>query len=315
VDTRPLLEDGSLRLEADPAFLPALARWLPLLPREGAIREGAASLAVAADGGPLPPPPGAPRTLALGRVRTWVEGDHATLLGAESVHGTVALAAGRAVLHAPLPSGEVDADLRASWELYSACTLASALLLGRLGRALAHAAAVAPEGGGAWLLVGDTHAGKTTTTANLLAAGWRYLSDDHVVLRRGAGGALEAEGWPRPFHLDEGWERGETLGRRGETDPRARWPGRWRRSAPLAGLLFPRVEPGLPTALEPIAPSDALAALLRQSPWLLADAGAAAAVLSLLRQAALLPARSLRLGRDSYADPAVLAAVLLPLAG
>jgi hypothetical protein len=75
------------------------------------------------------------------------------------------------------------------------------------------------------------------------------------------------------------------------------------------------VEPGLPTALEPIAPSDALAALLRQSPWLLADAGAAAAVLSLLRQAALLPARSLRLGRDSYADPAVLAAVLLPLAG
>lgn len=311
---RPLLEDGTLRIDADPALLRALARWMPLIPWEGAVAGPSSSIAVRAGGGALPPPPPGRRTLALGRVEAWVGAEHATLRGAGAVHGEVRLPSGRAELRAPLPAGDGERDERVAWELYAACTLASALLLGRLGRALAHAAAVAPEGGGAWLLVGDTHAGKTTTSANLLTAGWRYLSDDHVVLRRASGG-VEVEGWPRPFHLDEGWERGETLRRRGETDPRVRWPGRWRRSAPLAGLLFPRVEPGLPTALEPIAPADALAALLRQSPWLLADAGAARTVLALLRDAAILPARALRLGRDSYADPAVLVEALRPLTG
>ena len=306
---RPLLEDGSLRLEADPALLPSLVRWLPLLPADGAANATGALLRVALHGAPLPRPPSTRRTLALGGVDAWVEGDLATLAGALGLRGAIELGRGRGELRAPPPGSDAEAG---SWELYSAGTLASALLLGRLGRALAHAAAVAPPGGGAWLLVGDTHSGKTTTCANLLRAGWSYLSDDHLVLGR-EGGAVRAEGWPRPFHLDEGWERGETLGRRGETDPRGRWPGAWRRSAPLAGLLFPRIEAERPTALEPIAPADALAALLRQSPWLLADAAAAPALLALLRDASLLPARALRLGRDAYADPRRLVETLAPL--
>ncbi|HEU0299857.1 MAG TPA: hypothetical protein VFR37_10390, partial [Longimicrobium sp.] len=245
----------------------------------------------------------------LGEVEVWIEGDRATLLGPSGVHGLARLAGGDAELHAPLDGADPDA---VAWDVYSACTVSCALLLGRMGRALVHAAAVAPPGGPAWLLVGDTHSGKTTTSANLLRAGWSYLSDDHVVLGR-EGGGIEVEGLPRPFHLDDGWEAGEVVRRRGETDPRARWPGRWRRTAPLAGLLFPRVEAGAPTALGPFGAPDALASLLRQSPWLLADRGCAPAVLDLLRAAALLPTHALRLGLDTYADPERLAEVVRQL--
>lgn len=311
MDLHSLLEDGSLMLAVDPVLGGAVDRWLPLLPRE-APEPGAATLTLASASAPPPPPPPGRRTLALGRVQAWVEPGQARLQS-DAVEGTVDLAGLGAELRVRTPGGERAADERAAWDLFSACTLASAMLLGRMGRALVHAAAVAPAQGGAWLLVGDSHAGKTTTCANLLSGGWGFLSDDHVVLGRGRDGRVWAEGWPRPFHLDEGWEEGHTLRRRGATDPHTRWPGRWRRSAPLAGMLFPRVEAPHPTTLGPMAASDALARLVRQSPWLLADAGAAPGVLALLRDAALLPARSLRLGLDSYTSPSVLLAALAPL--
>lgn len=310
---RSLLEDGSLRMECAPSLLPAALRWLPLLPSDGPLDPGGSILALREAAGAPPAPPPGRRTLALGRVEAWVDGEGAALAGPDGLRGTLDLGAGRAGLHAPAGADDPALAERVRWEVYSACTLSAALLLGRMGRALAHAAAVARPGGGAWLLVGDTHAGKTTTTANLLAAGWAYLSDDHVVLGRGGDGGVRVEGWPRPFHLDEGWERGETRAVRGETDPRARWPGRWRRSAPLAGILLPRIEAPRPTALEPAAAADALAALVRQSPWLLADGAAAPGVLALLADAARLPVRALRLGRDAYADPAVLVEALAPL--
>jgi hypothetical protein len=148
---------------------------------------------------------------------------------------------------------------------------------------------------------------------NLITAGWRFVSDDHVILQRGAGGGLELEGWPRRFHLDEGWSAGAPGKPRGEVDPHARWPGSWQRSAPLAGVLLPRVEAGLPTTLEAVPAGEALAALVRQSPWLLADRGSAAEVLELLGDACRLPARALRLGLDVYRDTGRLLEVLGPL--
>ena len=312
VIVRSLLEDGGLRVEVHPRLLSALARWLPLVPPDTPADAAGAVIRVllAKDGVPLPPRPQRPRTLRLGEVGAWIDGDRAPLLGASGVHGLVRLGEGAAELHAPVDGAD---DEGVAWDLYSACTLSCALLLGRMGRALVHAAAVAPPGGPAWLLVGDTHAGKTTTSANLLRAGWSYVSDDHVVLRRDVGGGIAVEGLPRPFHLDEGWQTGQVAGRRGATDPRARWPGRWRRTAPLGGLLFPRVAADEPTALGPFAAPDALAGLLRQSPWLLADRGCAQAVLDLLRAAALLPAHALRLGLDTYADPERLAEVMRQL--
>jgi hypothetical protein len=183
-------------------------------------------------------------------------------------------------------------------------TLASALLLGRMGRGLAHGASVVSPGGSAWLLVGDTHAGKTTTCATLLDGGWRYCSDDQVVVSRASDGTLEVEGWPRIFHLDAGFGDARPHGgRRSDVDAGARWPGRWVRRAPLAGVLFPVVDAGAATALLPIDAAGRLAGIVRQSPWLFADAGAAPGMLALLREMALLPGHALRLGRDSFARP------------
>lgn len=304
---RSLLHDGRLRVEAHPRLLPLLTRWLPLLPEDTPVHPAGSVLRVLPSTDAPPAAPSTRRTLSLGSVDTWVDGDTARLSGGAEAWGAVALDAGVAELRV----AEATADSQAAlWALYSSCTLSAALLLGRMGRALAHAAAVAPPDGPAWLLVGDARAGKTTTCANLTAAGWRYLSDDHVVLFRDEDGRAAVEGWPRAFHLDEGYDAGAPTGRRGSDDPRARWPGRWRRTAPLAGMLFPRVEADAPTALERAQPGTALAGLLRQSPWLLADRAGAPRVLDLLRDAALLPAHGLRLGLDTYQAPARLAEVV-----
>lgn len=304
-----LLHDRRLCVRADAGSLDAVRRWLPLsaAPADEAP-EDAAELRVSTRAGAAAPVPHGEAELRLGAAAARVDGDACVLWGPAGLRGTVALAAGRGALTAPASAGDAAADAEVAWEVYSACTLSCALLLGRMGRALVHAAAAVDPSGGAWLLVGDAYAGKTTTCVNLVSAGWRYLSDDHVVLAPDGEGGVVVEGWPRVFHLDEGFAAGTPLGIRAPVDPRERWPDRWLRTAPLAGLLFPRVEAERPTDLEPAHPAGALALLLRQSPWLLADRGAAAGVLALLRRAASLPSHGVRLGLDTYADPALLAA-------
>jgi len=312
----PLLADGALRLEAAPELLPLVRRWLPLLPyAETTLSPGGAVIRVAAgDPARLPPAAGAP-VVRLGAGSVWVDDAAATarLRCTGGSAGEVELARGAAAL-VPVP-GDLAPDGVAAWDLFSMCTLVSALLLGRMHRALVHAAAIVAPDGRAWLLAGDARAGKSTTAVNLLSAGWRFVSDDNGVLFRGADGAPWVEGWPRLFHLDEGWEAGAPLHRRGEVDPHQRWPGQWVRTAPLAGLLFPRVAADRPTELAPLPAADALAALMRQSPWLLADRACAAEVLSFLREVCERPAFSLRLGLDSYRDTARLLDVLAPLTG
>jgi hypothetical protein len=307
VIVRSLLHDGRLRVEAHPRLLPLLTRWLPLLPDDTPAAPRGSVIRVLPSGDAPPPAPAERRTLALGGVEAWVADDAARISAGALAWGTADLQAGVAELR--VAEGEAETEA-AMWALYSACTLSAALLLGRMGRALAHAAAVAPPEGAAWLLVGDARAGKTTTCANLTGAGWRYLSDDHVVLYRNDEGRVAVEGWPRAFHLDVGYDGGTVEHERGETDPRERWPGRWRRTALLGGMLFPRVEAGAPTIVERAEAGGALAGLLRQSPWLLADRECAPRVLALLRDAALLPAHALRLGLDTYTDPVRLAAIV-----
>jgi hypothetical protein len=206
------------------------------------------------------------------------------------------------------------ADEDADMDVFTMLTISAALLLNRLERTLMHSAAVLDANGGAWLLVGDTHSGKTTTTVNLIRSGARYLSDDHVVVSSGPeAGSVWIEGWPRVFHIDAGWESGDVLGHRIGLDPAAFAPDRWVRRAPLAGLLFPEVLPDSPTRLEPLSAAAALIRILRQSPWLFGDRGAAPAVLALLQRAAEMPAFRLRLGRDSYRDTDRLRSCLHPL--
>jgi hypothetical protein len=73
-------------------------------------------------------------------------------------------------------------------------------------------------------------------------------------------------------------------------------------------VLLPSVHAGAPTRAVRCGQADALAALVRQSPWLLADAGASRGVLSLLARAVRDDVLSLTLGEDSYARGEVIMA-------
>jgi hypothetical protein len=228
-----------------------------------------------------------------------------------AAEGRIALGARRARIVLPAAPASGD-EPRVAADVYSMLTLSAAFLTGRIGGALVHAGAVVDPAGRAWLLAGDTHAGKTTTTVSLVDAGWSFLADDQVVLRRDPARGIMAEGWPRHAHLDEGWSESVVTGTRAALDLRARWGDRWLRRAPLGGLLFPNVAADAPTSLAPAHAATAFAGLLRQSPWLMADRGAAPAVVDLLREACARPAFALSLGRDSYARGDVLAERLAP---
>jgi hypothetical protein len=236
--------------------------------------------------------------LTLDRVRAWPEDRQGVVLrgGLAASGGIVSLDTRRARLCVD-PAREPEA----AGDVYSMLTVATALLLAGLGRALVHAAAVVHPDGGAWLLVGDARSGKSTTCATLVSAGWGYLSDDQVVLEAREDG-VQVEGWLRPFHLDFG-EGGEPTGLRREIPPAELGLEGWRRSAPLAGVILPAVFPREPTLLTPIVAADALAGLVRQSPWLLACPDTAATTLAVLRRAAERGAFALRLGLDTYRQP------------
>ena len=61
---------------------------------------------------------------------------------------------------------------------------------------------VSKKDGGAILLVGDSGCGKSTLTATLLLNGWRFVSDDNLLLRESAAG-IEAWALRRYFTFDQ----------------------------------------------------------------------------------------------------------------
>ena len=67
-------------------------------------------------------------------------------------------------------------------------------LLARIGGTLLHAAVAVKDGRG-WVFTGRSGAGKSTISALLLAAGWRILNDDRVVVFR-RGGTWRVAGTP-----------------------------------------------------------------------------------------------------------------------
>ncbi len=305
-----LLANGSLKLEVDPRLLPAVERWIPLrcaaLAAEASV---AATIDVQWAGSQTLPQRSGPPTLRLGEVEARVRDSdgHVSLLGPSGAQGRLDLEARRAEIRSAGPAGEVTADL------YAMLTVASAFLLGRLGSALLHAAAVVAPTGGGWLLVGDARAGKSTTTLNLVASGWNFISDDQVILSLEDGGSVWVEGWLRPFHIDAGWPLGRESARRESVDPSTIGPGRWQRRAALVGTLFLELRRASRTEVERLSPADALAALLRQTPWLMADAVQAPTLLALLVAAVQQPTYRLRLGRDTYRDGPRLLECLRPI--
>ena len=305
--TLDLVADGAIRLALDRSLYSLAQRWIPQGLGEPRGASARATISVRASRAPLRRPT-EPATLALDRVAAWVDQGRATAVlrgAAPSSGGVLSLAGGRGRMQVD-PAGGAQEAAR---DLYSMLTISAALLLARLERALVHAAAVVAPDGDAWLLVGDARSGKSTTCATVAAAGWGYVSDDQVVLAAREDG-VEVEGWLRPFHLDRNGEGGEPTGERREVAPAELGLAGWRRTAPLAGVILPSVAAREATVLTPVPAAAALAGLVRQSPWLLACRAAAPAVLALLGRAVERGAFSLRLGRDTYRNPARLVACL-----
>ncbi|HEX8393910.1 MAG TPA: hypothetical protein VF665_16325, partial [Longimicrobium sp.] len=304
---RALLQDGALALQVQDGLWNAVEPWVPRIPPRDAGGEARAWIVVQA-GAPTFAPPAAAPAFELRGVDGWIGPFGQVLLmeRGRRVSAVVEPENGVATVRLNTPPGE-DAP---ALEIFAALTLVSALLLGRLCRTLVHAGAILGPDGRAWMLAGGSFSGKSTTCVTLIRAGWNYLADDHLVLGRDQEGGLLLEGWPRRFNLDLGYQDGASRGVRNRVDSQDFGPGQWVRSAPLAGVLFPRVEAGEPTSLRPISAADALSRLMRQSPWLLADAGAAPAILRLLQDAGAAPAYDLRLGADCYRNFDVLLQVL-----
>ena len=185
-----------------------------------------------------------------------------------------------------------------------------------------HAAGlVAPDGAGV-LLVGDSGSGKSTLTIGLIRLGWKYLSDDAILLRIGASG-VEALALRRHFYVD-----GSAAGRYAEFSLGEEFPdtkgGSRRRIAVDAAyaaqrvpscvpeiLLFTRIVPRAASALAPVEPAIALGRLLAQCAREAFDRETTAAQLRvlnrLLRQTRFF---DLEAGSDLYENPALLEGLL-----
>ena len=206
-----LVRDGSLVLSIDARLLGAASQWMPSLPTTSESEHPGAP-AILADIGKAVEPPlfakGKP-DLRLGATDCWTDAGSDTAF-VRNDDRTITASVDLARRNAQVVASDADVDTR---DMTSVLTLVSALLLLRDGRTAIHAGAVTrPGASSVWLLLGDSHSGKSTTTANLVKAGWSYLSDDYVVLsgdQRGIG----VEGWPEDFHVDEGWSRGDRPGR------------------------------------------------------------------------------------------------------
>jgi len=264
---------------------------------------GSASIQLRVPTRTIPPAPASPSLLRFGTLHVYPARERFLFRGEqETTWGTVDVGRGRARLW-------VDPADSRDEEAYYALAIATALLLSGQQRALIHGGALVRPGGGAWLLIGDSHAGKSSTIATATAAAWDFLSDDQIIVWPGREGIV-AEGLLRRFHLDSGYTDRVVTGRRDRVTPQALKNGCWRRNAPLEGVLFPVVCADEPTRLQRVTQAEALALIIRQSPWLIADRSSATSVLGLFTRIATLPAYRLRLGLDSYNQPAVLGAVL-----
>ena len=190
-----------------------------------------------------------------------------------------------------------------------------------------HAAGVvAPATGGGALFVGASGSGKTTLTLRLAESGWRYLSDDMVVLRETEAG-LEAEGLRRLFAVAELSvaasrlpQLGAALGTPVASDPNKRrlepeavFPeGRALACRPRV-LFFPEVTNKPETEVDALTARAAMQQLVRFCPWATYDRHAAADYLRVLaRLANQCRSYTLRAGRDLLHDPARAALLLTP---
>ncbi len=183
-----------------------------------------------------------------------------------------------------------------------------------------------PASGRGALFVGPSGSGKTTFTLKLTESGWRYISDDMIVLRETDAG-LEAEGLRRLFSVAAPSLAGSSLPRLDEalgapvaSDPRKRrlepsiiFPDGQAHHCRPGVLFFPQVTDTAVTAVNPMSAREAMQQLMRSCPWATYDEHTAEDYLRVLaRLANQCRSYELRAGRDLMLDARGAADVITP---
>lgn len=210
-----------------------------------------------------------------------------------------------------------SAQARKTGSLIAVMAYALPAGLRRMGLYDLHAAGVIePESGSSFILPGMSMSGKTSLTIRLAATGWRYLSDDMLIISEGERG-VEARGLRRSFQTSADVLDGcqlpgldEALGIKITNDPAKRrldptilFPGQFAPSTQPEFLCFPVITGKSESRLEVITEAEAMMRLIAMCPWSNYDMSAARehlrALSQLVRQCETL---TLHAGRDMFDD-------------
>ena len=159
-----------------------------------------------------------------------------------------------------------------------------------------HAAGVVePSSGTGVLLIGTSNSGKSSLTVRLVLSGWRYLSDDMMVLNETPDG-IEARGLRSIFAVSARVLAGcqmprleEALGATIPSDPNKRclepsivFPNSFAPVCVPAMLCFPMITGEAVSRLERMEQAEAMTRLIRHCPWSSYDTSAARSHLRVL---------------------------------
>ena len=184
-----------------------------------------------------------------------------------------------------------------------------------------HANGLAEHGVGI-LLVGDTGSGKTTISLSLIMQGWKYLSDDVVLLASDHCG-VTAMAFQRGFSFDPFLARHYSVLKKphetqipgeGKTflDIAGLYPNAYLASCVPRILIFPKIVPFDKTKLVPFDRTKALIYLMRNSGGSMIDKARSIRQIDVLKQLVYQSVcYELHLGQDMYKKPEDISDILL----
>ena len=165
--------------------------------------------------------------------------------------------------------------------LAKATSFAICAALRRYGLFELHSAAVvSPDAKTGVMIIGPSGSGKSTLTVQLAAAGWRYLSDDELLLSVSEN-EVEARSFRRPFavtvntavksglsifeNFSPQEENGQLVKR--SFEPQTVFPGARIETVKPGYLLFTRVNGETETRLCELSQAETMKRLIRACPW------------------------------------------------
>lgn len=175
----------------------------------------------------------------------------------------------------------VSARARAQAPLARLVFNAAMAAMRRCGLFELHGGGVAePQGGTGVLFVGPSGSGKSTLTTQLAAHGWRYLSDDSLLLSV-QGDAVEARGLRRVFSVTEMTMAAPGLSQlkristapvpfdpyKRRFEPQAVFPAGYLEACIPEVLFFPSITHEPVSRLRKLSPQDAMTRLIKICPW------------------------------------------------